>query len=82
MKPRMNTEERRYYTVEDVREGLIQEMLEGGSCNRATEGYLYSTGMCWCRHGLNKRQGKALEFLMQHGMANRPSRILKLSVQM
>ena len=27
MKPRMNTEERRYYTVEDVREGLIQEVL-------------------------------------------------------
>ena len=29
MKPRMNTEEHRYYTVEDVRKGLIQEMLEG-----------------------------------------------------
>jgi len=29
MKARMNTEERRHYTIEDVREGLIQEMLEG-----------------------------------------------------
>ena len=29
MKALMNTEERRHYTIEDVREGLIQEMLEG-----------------------------------------------------
>ena len=29
MKARMNTGEHRYYTIEDVREGLIQEMLEG-----------------------------------------------------
>lgn len=27
----MNTEERRHYTIEDVQEGLIQEMLEGGA---------------------------------------------------
>jgi hypothetical protein len=31
----MNTEERRYYTVEDVREGLIQEML--GAYGRSSD---------------------------------------------
>jgi hypothetical protein len=40
MKPRMNTEECRYYTIEDVRKGLIN--IGMGSC-RATEDYLYPT---------------------------------------